>query len=197
MAKNRPPVPEPLTRERVLEAIRKSGGKAQKRDIARELGIGARPEERTAPHPARTGRRRRARAHRHASATPTPRRCPNPASWKSSTATPTANCSRACAGRTAISARRVRLAPGDARGRKGEAAIGVGDRVLARIHRDDDGEYEARVVKRLGQSAHRILGVYRANKDDRGRALGGGRVVPADRKARHDLIIDAATCRRR
>src|SRR5690606_41723446 len=41
MAKNRPPAPEPLTRERVLEAIRKIGGKAQKRDIAHELGIGS------------------------------------------------------------------------------------------------------------------------------------------------------------
>src|SRR5690606_28144770 len=58
----------------------------------------------------------------------------------------------------------VRLAPGEARRMKGEAAIGVGDRVLARLSRDDDGEFIARVVKRLGQSAHRILGVFRANK---------------------------------
>ncbi|HVK81026.1 MAG TPA: ribonuclease R, partial [Verrucomicrobiae bacterium] len=43
MAKKSPPPYEALTRERVLEAIRKSGGKAQKRDIAHELGIG--PEQ--------------------------------------------------------------------------------------------------------------------------------------------------------
>lgn len=43
MPKRPPNFPEPLTRERVLEAIRKSGGKAQKRDIAHELGIG--PEQ--------------------------------------------------------------------------------------------------------------------------------------------------------
>ena len=41
MAKRTPVQPEPLTRERVLAALRKSGGSAQKRDIARELGIGA------------------------------------------------------------------------------------------------------------------------------------------------------------
>src|SRR6185295_2123731 len=39
MAKNRPP-PEPLTRERVLAALRQAGGAAQKRDIARTLDIG-------------------------------------------------------------------------------------------------------------------------------------------------------------
>ncbi|HVK80703.1 MAG TPA: VacB/RNase II family 3'-5' exoribonuclease, partial [Verrucomicrobiae bacterium] len=60
-----------------------------------------------------------------------------------------------------------------------------------RIARGDDGEFEARVVKRLGQSAHKILGVYRANKDPRTVKYGGGRVVPADRKARHDLIVES------
>jgi ribonuclease R len=83
---------------------------------------------------------------------------------------------------------RVRLAPGEGRSMKGEPAIGIGDRVLARIRQTDEGP-EAAVVKRIGQSAHRILGVYRAAKDNRGRALGGGRVVPADRKARHDLMV--------
>jgi ribonuclease R len=86
----------------------------------------------------------------------------------------------------------IPLAPGDARGRKGEAAVGVGDRVLARLHRDADGAYEARVTKRLGQSAHQVLGVFRTINDERGRKFGGGLVVPADRKARHDLMIDAA-----
>lgn len=85
----------------------------------------------------------------------------------------------------------IRLAPGEARAMRGEAAIGVGDRVLARIHRDDDGEFIAKVVKRLGQSAHRILGVFRTVKSERGRDFGGGRVEPADRKARHDIVIEA------
>jgi ribonuclease R len=84
----------------------------------------------------------------------------------------------------------VRLAPGEARRMRGEAAIGVGDRVLARIGRDEDGELVARVIKRLGQSAHRILGVFRAHKDTRAVKFGGGRVEPADRKARHPLVIE-------
>ena len=41
MAKRRDTAHEPLSRERVLEALRKTGGSARKRDIARELGIGA------------------------------------------------------------------------------------------------------------------------------------------------------------
>src|SRR5262249_22009642 len=82
----------------------------------------------------------------------------------------------------------VRLAPGDARGAKNEAAVGIGDRVLARIQETPDGP-EARVVKRLGQSAHRILGVYRTAKDHRGRQLGGGRIEPADRKVRSALLV--------
>src|SRR5690606_17028623 len=41
MPKRPPTFPEPLTRERVLEAIRKVGGDAKKADIARELGLGA------------------------------------------------------------------------------------------------------------------------------------------------------------
>jgi ribonuclease R len=42
-------------------------------------------------------------------------------------------------------------------------------------------------MKKLGQSAHRILGVFRAADDPRAR--GAGRVEPADRKARHDILI--------
>jgi ribonuclease R len=190
MAKNRPPVPEPLTRERVLEAIRKAGGKAQKRDIAHELGIGA-DQKKELRHIlreleesgalGRTGRK----------------------SYADSNALPESGVmdvvDRDTDGELLARMRGaegyfgpvIRLAPGEARRMKGEAAIGVGDRVLARLQRDDDGEFIAKVVKRLGQSAHRILGVYRANKSDRSRDFGGGRVQPADRKARHDILIES------
>jgi ribonuclease R len=76
----------------------------------------------------------------------------------------------------------VRLAPGDSRALQGQPAVGLGDRVLVKIVREG-GEPIARVVKRLGQSAHRILGVFRANPY-------GGRVEPADRKAKGDLLIE-------
>ena len=81
----------------------------------------------------------------------------------------------------------VPLAPGEGRMRRGEPAIGVGDRVLARIALEN-GENVARVIKRLGQSAHQILGVFRKSSD--ARARGAGRVEPADRKARYDIIVE-------
>src|ERR1700688_2057217 len=39
-------------------------------------------------------------------------------------------------------------------------ALGIGERVLARLARVDDG-YDARVIKRIGAALHRVLGVYR------------------------------------
>ncbi len=76
----------------------------------------------------------------------------------------------------------VRVAPGEASGKRGEPALGIGDRFVSRIERDRDGQV-ARVAKRIGQSAHVILGVYIANQY-------GGRVEPSDRKARHDITIE-------
>ncbi len=62
-------------------------------------------------------------------------------------------------------------------------AIGVGERVLARVARTNEG-YEARVIKRLGASAHRVLGVVRT-------ASGGSwRVEPIDRKSRSAFSLD-------
>ena len=190
MAKNRPPGPEPLTRERVLEAIRKIGGKAQKRDIAHELGIGA-DQKKELRHIlreleesgalGRTGRKRYADAQA----------LPESGVMDIVDRDPDGELLARMRGPEGYFGPVIRLAPGDARRMKGEAAIGIGDRVLARIQRDDDGEFIAKVVKRLGQSAHRILGVYRANKSDRNRDFGGGRVEPADRKARHDILIES------
>lgn len=190
MAKNRPPAPEPLTRERVLEALRKAGGKAQKRDIARELGIG--PDQKKELRGilreleesgalGRTGRKRYADAAA----------LPESGVMDIIDRDHDGELLARMRGPDGYFGPAVRVAPGEARRMRGEAAIGVGDRVLARIHQTDEGP-EARIVKRLGQSAHQVLGVFRAIKDDRGRNFSGGRVVPADRKARYDLIIDAA-----
>ena len=60
-------------------------------------------------------------------------------------------------------------------------ALGRGERVLARIEKADDG-YEARVIKRLGASAHRVLGVITMN---------GTRIAPIDRKSRTEFSLDA------
>jgi len=188
----RPPVSphEPLTRERVLEAIRKAGGNAQKRDIARELGITAEQKKelrgilRTLEGEGALGRTGR---KRYADAQSLP---PSGVMDIVDRDTDGELLAR-MRGPDGLFGPTVRLAPGEARGRTGEAAVGVGDRVLAKLHRTEDGEHEARVVKRLGQSAHQVLGVFRAIKDDRGRRFSGGRVVPADRKARHDILIES------
>ena len=189
MTKRPPPTFEPLTRERVLEAIRQSGGKAQKRDIAHALGIGADQKKELrqilreleeSGALGRTGRKRYADAQA----------LPESGVMDIVDRDPDGELLARMRGPDGYFGPLVRLAPGDARRLKGEAAIGVGDRVLARIARADEG-FEARVVKRLGQSAHRILGVYRANKDPRAK-FGGGRVEPADRKARYPLVIEAA-----
>ena len=75
----------------------------------------------------------------------------------------------------------IRLAPGQGKGGKRESALGIGDKFLARLEKDGD-EYYASVMRTLGKSAHRILCVYR----DSGR--GGARLVPVDRRTKHELI---------
>ncbi|HRE45125.1 MAG TPA: ribonuclease R, partial [Terricaulis sp.] len=189
MAKNRPPLPiEPLTRERVLEALRKAGPGAHKSDIARELGIG--PDQKKelrhilreleeAGALGRSGRR----SYTDAQA------LPQSGVMDVVDADPDGELLARMRGPEGYFGPPVRLPPGEARRMKGEAAIGIGDRVLARLTQNAEGEYEARIIKRLGQSAHRILGVYRANKDPRAR-FGGGRVEPADRKARYPLLVE-------
>ena len=189
MAKRQQPQSEPLTRERVLEAIARAGGSAQKRAIARVLGIGAEQEKelrqilRSLEEEGalgRSGRKRYADANA----------LPQTGVMDVVDRDPDGELLARMRGPEGYFGPTIRLAPGEARRMRGEAAIGVGDRVLARLSQTEDG-YEARVIKRLGQSAHRILGVYREAKSERGRKFGGGRVEPADRKARHDLIIEA------
>ena len=52
----------------------------------------------------------------------------------------------------------VTLAPGK---EAGTGAPGMGDRLLVRFNQLETGEFQAKLIKRLGQSAHRILGVVR------------------------------------
>src|SRR5580704_1248696 len=56
----------------------------------------------------------------------------------------------------------VRLAPD--RKEAAAGAPGLGDRLLVRFETQEGGETEARLIKRLGQSAHRILGVVRRSR---------------------------------
>ncbi|MFA5898260.1 MAG: RNB domain-containing ribonuclease, partial [Hyphomicrobium sp.] len=62
-----------------------------------------------------------------------------------------------------------------------DAAIGVGDRILARITELADADvegyrFEAAPIKRLPREKRRLIGIYRAHKQ------GGGTIEPIDRK---------------
>ena len=73
----------------------------------------------------------------------------------------------------------VPLTPGkDATG----GAPGLGDRLLVRFDRLETGEYQAKLIKRLGQSAHRILGVVRKVRRE-------VRVEPVDRRSKDSLLL--------
>lgn len=73
----------------------------------------------------------------------------------------------------------VPLAPG---GDAKAGAPGLGDRLLVRFVKLENGETEARLIKRLGQSAHRILGVVRKSNRE-------VRVEPVDRKSKDTLLL--------
>ena len=63
-------------------------------------------------------------------------------------------------------------------------APGLGDRLLVRFTKLENGDYEARMIKRLGQSAHRVLGVIRKARRE-------VRVEPVDRKSKTSLLLNA------
>ena len=75
----------------------------------------------------------------------------------------------------------IYLSPEKGRRYAGPVA-GIGDRVLARIKRQKDGTFEARVMKRIGASVHKILGVVKKES-------GGTRIHPVDRRSKRDLLI--------
>ena len=76
----------------------------------------------------------------------------------------------------------ARLAP-DRNERAAGGAPGIGDRVLVRFEKVEDG-WEARLVKKLGQSAHRMLGVVRKGRRET-------RIEPVDRRSKDSLLVGA------
>jgi ribonuclease R len=73
------------------------------------------------------------------------------------------------------------LTPGADKAVEG-AALGIGERILARLKPTHEG-YDARIIKRLGASVHKALGVFRRMGKH------GGRVEPVDRKTRHEFAV--------
>ncbi|MBI3444209.1 MAG: ribonuclease R [Magnetospirillum sp.] len=67
--------------------------------------------------------------------------------------------------------------------RPGEAAVGVGDRVLSKLKRLRDDTYEARPIRIIGEARARVLGVFEPNPD------GSGRIRPTSRKEKADYMV--------
>jgi len=78
----------------------------------------------------------------------------------------------------------VRLAPDPAE--KVAGAPRLGERVLVRFERLESGEFEAKLIKKLGQSAHKILGVVRKSLRGPRQEI---RVEPVDRRSKESLVL--------
>lgn len=63
-------------------------------------------------------------------------------------------------------------------------ALGAGDRVLARLSavEDEDHDYEARLIRKIGSNPLRVLGIFRANSE-------GGRIVPVDKGQDKEWVV--------
>ncbi|MFT5540594.1 MAG: ribonuclease R [Alphaproteobacteria bacterium] len=63
-------------------------------------------------------------------------------------------------------------------------ALATGERILARLKPDEDGGYNAEVMRRLGGAPVEIIGVYERDR-------GQGRIRPTDRRAKYDYGVTA------
>ncbi|MBT4937938.1 MAG: ribonuclease R [Rhodospirillaceae bacterium] len=68
------------------------------------------------------------------------------------------------------------------RGKSRQAALGKGDRALARLQPIEDNNYNASIIKRIGFAPKTILGIYRETDE-------GGMLEPTDRKHHFDFIV--------
>lgn len=72
--------------------------------------------------------------------------------------------------------------------RRGQGALGIGDRVLARMERIEDTAdgrpaYEGRTIRRLEHAPADVLGVYRLDN------AGHGRIRSTDRRVKSDFVV--------
>ncbi|PWE32674.1 ribonuclease R [Maritimibacter sp. 55A14] len=68
--------------------------------------------------------------------------------------------------------------------RQGDPALGRGDRILARLTEvaAEDHGYEARLIRKIGISPRRMLGIFRTGPE-------GGRIVPVDKGAAKEWTV--------
>lgn len=66
----------------------------------------------------------------------------------------------------------------------GDAALGEGDRVLARVSevKGEEHHYEGRLIRKIGSNPRKIVGIYR-------KAAEGGRIVPVDKKQDREWLV--------
>jgi ribonuclease R len=75
---------------------------------------------------------------------------------------------------------RILVAPPKA----GQTPPGIGDRVLARLERGDDGVYVAKTIRNIQAAPDQVLGVYTAVGRD-------GRVQPTNRRLKYEIAVAA------
>ncbi|MGH1370024.1 MAG: ribonuclease R [Maritimibacter sp.] len=70
--------------------------------------------------------------------------------------------------------------------KSGDPALKPGDRILCRMTevKGQDHAYEARLIRRIGETANRLLGLYRKGSE-------GGRIVPVDKGVSKEWIVPA------
>ncbi len=68
--------------------------------------------------------------------------------------------------------------------RKADPALGAGDRILSRLTKvqGEDYAYEARLIRRIGATKRKILGVFRAGSE-------GGRIIPIEKGADKEWAV--------
>ena len=176
MAKKGPPA---LDKARVLEALAKAPGGA-KRDIARVLGVKGDQRialKRILKELAEEGTIERGKKRSYSAAGALPdvlvleiigadtdgELLARPQRWEGEAEPP-----------------KIYVVPG--KDQENVAQLGRGERILARLTETRDG-YEARIIKHLGASVHRVLGVYRQGTRE-------GRISPIDRKSKYEFVVD-------
>ncbi|MEO1562124.1 MAG: ribonuclease R [Pseudomonadota bacterium] len=67
--------------------------------------------------------------------------------------------------------------------KEGDPALGMGERGLFRLQKLDDlGRYDARLIRKLTETAAKVVGLYRKGSQ-------GGRIVPVDKKDNKDYVV--------
>jgi len=68
--------------------------------------------------------------------------------------------------------------------RASDPALGEGDRILARLTvvHEEDHNYEARLIRRIGSNPRRIVGIFRKGAE-------GGRIVPIDKTGQTEWLV--------